>query len=558
MTSDSNRRNALFLLVGLGIPIAGAVAVAGMMSSVTSGIVGAAGGSVAGLTVLQPAVMTNCVDSTGELTIADAGAGGWVIPLGSAYQVTSEFGPRNAPKAGASTVHQGLDLAATGSNAPILAAANGIVKTAGVSGGYGNLVVIDHGSGMTTRYGHMSSIAVTAGQRVTAGQKIGTEGSTGVSTGPHLHFEVRKNGIATNPRPFLTGQKVALDGQAASTAAIAAASKPAASASSAPATPAASPSTSSGTATPTGAPEGTFQLPAPGEPRQDSLHNKPLTIPPDIQQLYQQAGQKYGLPWTLLAGIGMEETGHGRNKNTSSAGARGAMQFMPGTWATQGVDGDGDGRADILNPADSIHSAANYLTNSGAKEGDQGVRKALFAYNHAQWYVNDVLYYAQQYGGGNVVAAPGDCPPSVGGTTPPVADATVAGYLAWAHTQAGKPYVMGANGPDAWDCSGFIVHALKMAGLNPPRSAAAIEKWCAAGNCTPIPSGQEKAGDLIFWDSYLGPNTVGHAVIVWDPVAKKTIEAQGTRTGVGHFSYDGKDRRKTIYKIYRPGKGAAA
>jgi hypothetical protein len=97
---------------------------------------------------------------------------------------------------------------------------------------------------------------------------------------------------------------------------------------------------------------GAFRLPAPGRPGQNSLHNPPLPIPAKIKKLYVAAAAKYKIPWTLLAGIGMEETGHGRNNHTSSAGAQGLMQFMPGTFASMGVDGDGDGRADIHNAAD--------------------------------------------------------------------------------------------------------------------------------------------------------------------------------------------------------------
>ena len=137
---------------------------------------------------------------------------------------------------------------------------------------------------------------------------------------------------------------------------------------------------------------GCLALPPPGRPRQDSLHNSPLPIPNKIKKLYVAAAAKYKIPWTLLAGIGMEETGHGRNNRTSSAGAQGLMQFMPGTWASMGVDGDGDGRANIHNDADSIHSAAHYLTQFGVRAGIASVRRALFAYNHVGWYVNDVLY----------------------------------------------------------------------------------------------------------------------------------------------------------------------
>jgi membrane-bound lytic murein transglycosylase B len=93
----------------------------------------------------------------------------------------------------------------------------------------------------------------------------------------------------------------------------------------------------------------------------------------------------------------MEETAHGRIADPSSAGARGIMQFMPTTWARMGVDGDGDDRADITNTADSIHSAANYLVRSGATQGSGGIRRALYAYNHATWYINDVFYYGAVY-----------------------------------------------------------------------------------------------------------------------------------------------------------------
>ena len=87
---------------------------------------------------------------------------------------------------------------------PIYATADGIVSDAGWnSGGYGNLIKIDHGRGIETRYGHMSAILVRAGQHITRGQQIGRMGSTGRSTGSHLHYEVRIDGRAVNPIPFM-------------------------------------------------------------------------------------------------------------------------------------------------------------------------------------------------------------------------------------------------------------------------------------------------------------------------------------------------------------------
>ncbi len=113
--------------------------------------------------------------------------------------------------------------------------------------------------------------------------------------------------------------------------------------------------------------------------------------------MYRSAAQTCpGLPWQVLSAVGQVESGHGVNVGPSSAGALGPMQFMPATFAAYGVDGNGDGVADIFDPADSIFSAANYLCASGGGEGDDGVRRALFAYNRAQWYVDLVLGIAAQ------------------------------------------------------------------------------------------------------------------------------------------------------------------
>ncbi len=104
-----------------------------------------------------------------------------------------------------------------------------------------------------------------------------------------------------------------------------------------------------------------------------------------------------GLQWQVLAAIGQIESGHGRNMGPSSAGALGPMQFMPATWAFSGVDGDGDGKADIMNPYDAVPAAALYLCRAGANQGPQGLYDAIFSYNHADWYVKQVLDLAARY-----------------------------------------------------------------------------------------------------------------------------------------------------------------
>ena len=114
----------------------------------------------------------------------------WVNPNPTA-SVTSCFGPRWG------RMHEGVDLAAA-DGTPIVAAGAGVVVRAGEAEGYGNAVLIDHGNGYLTHYGHLSAIVVTVGQHVTPGQQIGNEGSTGHSTGPHLHFEVHR-GYYQNP-----------------------------------------------------------------------------------------------------------------------------------------------------------------------------------------------------------------------------------------------------------------------------------------------------------------------------------------------------------------------
>lgn len=128
-------------------------------------------------------------------------AGMFAPPLTRAV-VSSGYGPRPDPFGGPPRVHQGIDFSAT-SGTPILASADGVVVIASDQSGYGNCTVIDHGNGLATLYGHQSRYNVEIGDKVTRGQVIGFVGSTGHSTGPHLHWEVREFGQPVDPVPFL-------------------------------------------------------------------------------------------------------------------------------------------------------------------------------------------------------------------------------------------------------------------------------------------------------------------------------------------------------------------
>jgi murein DD-endopeptidase MepM/ murein hydrolase activator NlpD len=130
--------------------------------------------------------------------------------------VSSPFGLRVDPINGALKQHEGIDIAAK-AGSPILAAGDGIVVAAGARGGYGQAVEIQHGSGVTTLYGHASKLLVHTGEHVTQGQPIATVGETGRATGPHLHFEVREGGHALNPTRALSAYRQRVDATPANT-----------------------------------------------------------------------------------------------------------------------------------------------------------------------------------------------------------------------------------------------------------------------------------------------------------------------------------------------------
>jgi cell wall-associated NlpC family hydrolase len=169
--------------------------------------------------------------------------------------------------------------------------------------------------------------------------------------------------------------------------------------------------------------------------------------------IYKAASHRYHVPWRILAAINSIESNYGRNLNTSSAGAIGWMQFMPATWHEYGVDIGRRGRPNPYDPRDAIFSAARYLAANGARHD---LRKAIYAYNHATWYVEEVLLTAE----------------GISDHTPR-ATATVRHKLGAMRATAlllnGLPYIWGGGHGDwglqpGYDCSGFVSAVLHAAG----------------------------------------------------------------------------------------------
>ena len=135
---------------------------------------------------------------------SNAALGGYIWPV-SSRRITSTFGGRASPGGIGSTNHKGIDIGGVGYTTEIHAAKAGTVIVSQYSRSYGNYVVVSHGSGNTTLYAHMSSRKVSVGQYVNQGDVLGITGSTGNSTGPHLHFEITENGVRVDPLKYLTG-----------------------------------------------------------------------------------------------------------------------------------------------------------------------------------------------------------------------------------------------------------------------------------------------------------------------------------------------------------------
>jgi peptidoglycan DL-endopeptidase CwlO len=263
------------------------------------------------------------------------------------------------------------------------------------------------------------------------------------------------------------------------------------------------------------------------------------SIPANYLALFKETGNKYGVPWVILAGIGEVESDDGRSNlpgvhsGANAFGAAGPMQIgiggasgnewggapiHPASEVVDGVATDADGRgvADVYDPADAIAGAAKYLLEHGVQ---QNVSGAIFAYNHSGSYVQLVLSYASTYSSGGYTVSPvtvANVPSCIPGantaadTNGQVPNNTVATAIDFAEAQLGKPYQWGATGPDAYDCSGLVMMAYRAAGVYIPRTSQQQWMWGPQ-----VPASHVEPGDLVFFAGADGtPQAPGHVGLV--------------------------------------------
>jgi cell wall-associated NlpC family hydrolase len=236
-------------------------------------------------------------------------------------------------------------------------------------------------------------------------------------------------------------------------------------------------------------------------------------IPPDYLLLYQEAGLAFDVPWEVLAGIGKVECDHGRDPNpacwheghTNAAGAGGPMQFLASTWQQYGIAANGSSAPNRWNAADAIVSAANFLKQNGAPDK---IEQAVFAYNHSDAYVQQVLAWAGLYA--STYSANATAPASGIGASAGSSAAQAA--VAYALAQLGTPYLWGGEGAGGFDCSGLVQTAYDAAGVQLPRVAQAQYDATAANA---VALDQVQPGDLVFFGGSLAAIT--HVGIVVSP-----------------------------------------
>ena len=285
------------------------------------------------------------------------------------------------------------------------------------------------------------------------------------------------------------------------------------------------------------------------------------SIPANYLTWYKKVGKQYGISWTVLAGIGTEESDNGQStlpgvhSGTNAFGAAGPMQIgiegaSTDTWGApatfpaseesqvKGVATDEDGlpTVSVYDPADAIAGAAKYLNKHGYQTDPQG---AIFAYNHADWYVQDVLDFASGYsqGGFTVTASaqqPGGSSTCLGNAvlaSDNAPNAAVATAIDYAEQQLGKPYLWGGTGPDAFDCSGLVMMAYRAAGIHIQRTSQ--DQWTSEKH---VPASAVQPGDLVFFAGADGtPTSPGHVGLVIG--GGKMIEAYATGYAIRISTY---------------------
>jgi peptidoglycan DL-endopeptidase CwlO len=289
------------------------------------------------------------------------------------------------------------------------------------------------------------------------------------------------------------------------------------------------------------------------------------SIPSDYLKWFQKVGLQYNVPWTILAGIGKVESDDGRTtlpgvtSGSNAFGAAGPMQIgisgaSSNTWGGPAVhsasltvagvatDENGDGIASVYQVPDAIAGAAKYLIAHGVQ---QNPASAIFAYNHADWYVQEVLNWASTYAAGGFTVAQvnqtgnntaGTANTGTGGqsqtctsnqlTSIAAPNQLVSQAVSYAEAQLGKPYLWGGTGPAAFDCSGLMLMAYRSAGVDIPRTSQA-----QYAGLPHVPAGQVVPGDLVFFAGSDGtPTSPGHVGLV---IGKNTmIEAYATGTPI--------------------------
>nr|WP_051059129.1 bifunctional lytic transglycosylase/C40 family peptidase [Nocardiopsis lucentensis] len=294
------------------------------------------------------------------------------------------------------------------------------------------------------------------------------------------------------------------------------------------------------------------------------------SIPENYLELYMEAGEDRGIPWNILAGVGQVESHHGRwdgpgiTEGHNDWGAAGPMQFgaldgsaAGNSWGGEpiqpvddrpgegyGLDGNGDGIVNVYDPGDAIPAAADYLIAHGLQDD---VRQAIFGYNHAWWYVDDVMEWAGRYADGDfntsnsirtAVLCELDAEGLPIGRAP---DEITQAVIDWALDQRGKPYIWGGTGPVGYDCSGLLMKAYESAGITIPRVSQ--DQWRFGPR---IPAGEEQPGDLVFFDvETRGQPSPGHVgMVIGDGLM---VEAWCTNCGpIAVREYDDPNRSEIL------------